>query len=279
MWKHEIIEYVSNAEYMRKYVHLPTPKKTFENANAAPCFFMGDYEKIKDVPLDYTSRMPYNDFIVEYTIASGRNVNFIDKSGNIIGDDMLYTRMCYYVISEARGTWIFQFLYLKTLKTWNMNPLSSCYFDYANGRLCFAWDLTVPASEKSALRGEYHTDVAMNFTDDVHILPALLSCKNITALPVDPPEKLNKKRIKNGKTPLYRYHVLTVDVNKGRKLADKSPIQNVGIMPVHLCRGHFKEYSEEKPLFGKITGRFWWQPFARGNVKKGIVDKDYSIKS
>ena len=106
----------------------------------------------------------------------------------------------------------------------------------------------------------------------------VLSCKNVSLTPVDPPEKLNKKRIKKGKPPLYRYHVLTVDLDKGRKQSGVGRGANLGTMPVHLCRGHFKEYTDEKPLFGRVTGRFWWQPYARGKAENGVVMKDYEIK-
>lgn len=106
----------------------------------------------------------------------------------------------------------------------------------------------------------------------------VLSCKNVSLTPVDPPEKLNKKRIKKGKQPLYRYHVLTVDLDKGRKQSGVGRGANLGTMPVHLCRGHFKEYTTEKPLFGRVTGRFWWQPYARGKAENGVVMKDYEIK-
>ena len=106
----------------------------------------------------------------------------------------------------------------------------------------------------------------------------VLSCKNVSLTPVEPPEKLNKKRIKKGKQPLYRYHVLTVDLDKGRKQSGVGRGANLGTMPVHLCRGHFKEYTTEKPLFGRVTGRFWWQPYARGKAENGVVMKDYEIK-
>jgi len=46
---------------------------------------------------------------------------------------------------------------------------------------------------------------------------------------------------------------------------------------IHLCRGHFKEYTKEKPLFGKYTGTYWWQPTMRGNKKKGVIHKDYEV--
>jgi len=46
---------------------------------------------------------------------------------------------------------------------------------------------------------------------------------------------------------------------------------------VHMCRGHFKEYTEDHRLFGKYTGLYWWQPYVRGQ-KEGIVIKDYEVK-
>jgi hypothetical protein len=46
---------------------------------------------------------------------------------------------------------------------------------------------------------------------------------------------------------------------------------------IHFQLGHFKTYTAEKPLFGHITGRFWWQPHVRGKNKDGIVMKDYVV--
>ena len=50
-----------------------------------------------------------------------------------------------------------------------------------------------------------------------------------------------------------------------------------GLQRVHLCRGHFKEYTNENPLFGKHVGRFWWQPMVRGDKKRGVLNKDYDV--
>lgn len=36
--------------------------------------------------------------------------------------------------------------------------------------------------------------------------------------------------------------------------------------------------SEKKPLFGKYTGTYWWNSQVRGDIKTGIIDKDYSLK-
>lgn len=46
---------------------------------------------------------------------------------------------------------------------------------------------------------------------------------------------------------------------------------------LHICRGHFAHYGDDKPLFGKYTGTFWRPMHARGKVEQGVVVKDYKI--
>ena len=38
-----------------------------------------------------------------------------------------------------------------------------------------------------------------------------------------------------------------------------------------------KTYTEEKPLFGRITGQYYWHPHMRGNKENGEVVKDYKL--
>ncbi len=102
-----------------------------------------------------------------------------------------------------------------------------------------------------------------------------LSCKNIGTQKIFPPELLNKKRTKNGKTPLFTYHILYLKPTTQR---EKSIPQYLWNNRVHLCRGHFKIYTPEHLLFGKLTGRYWWQSQVRGDKKLGVVVKDYELK-
>jgi hypothetical protein len=104
-----------------------------------------------------------------------------------------------------------------------------------------------------------------------------LSCKNIKPVKVIPDAKINKKRKMTGKEPLYTYHVLDVILPGRRRMTE--PGDPTGrTVRLHLCRGHFKEYTAERPLFGKYVGRYWWQPMARGDKKAGVVMKDYNVK-
>lgn len=39
---------------------------------------------------------------------------------------------------------------------------------------------------------------------------------------------------------------------------------------LHAVRGHFKTF-DERSLFGKLKGRYWWEQHVRGDVAKGVV--------
>jgi len=110
-----------------------------------------------------------------------------------------------------------------------------------------------------------------------HVFLALLSCKNIVEETIYPPNKLNKSRIRKGKLPIYDYKVLNIQVPSVKyksNFTDSEALER--LHRVHLCRGHFKEFSKESPLFGKHIGRYWWQPIVRGKGD-GMINKDYQI--
>lgn len=103
----------------------------------------------------------------------------------------------------------------------------------------------------------------------------LLGCTNIGTEKHAPPVALNKKRQKAGKQPLLTYHTLVLKpVGRHQESIPRHLWNNC----IHLMRGHFKTYTDEKPLFGRITGRFWWQPAVRGKNKDGVVMKDYEVR-
>ena len=111
------------------------------------------------------------------------------------------------------------------------------------------------------------------------IAQKILQCKNISTEKNYPPEALNKKRIKQGKQPLFTYHTLVVNPMSEKTRSD-GPHETTGIKQrLHFCRGHFKEYTEQNKLFGKHTGLYWWQPMVRGNKELGLVHKDYQVKA
>lgn len=108
----------------------------------------------------------------------------------------------------------------------------------------------------------------------VKFLLELLECKNILTVNNHPDQRINKKRTKKGKMPLFSYKTLVIKPTGKKQESIKKDLWN---NRVHLCRGHFKTYTDDNPLFGKFTGRYWWQPCVRGNKKKGVIHKDYVI--
>jgi len=106
----------------------------------------------------------------------------------------------------------------------------------------------------------------------------LFGCKNIATETHLPSGKLNKKRAKNGKPPITKYKTLNIFLPGKKSRGNPSGNKSGVVMPLHLCRGHFKTYTKEKPLFGHITGRYWWQPHARGLKSEGTIIKNYNVK-
>jgi len=85
-----------------------------------------------------------------------------------------------------------------------------------------------------------------------------------------------KKREKHGKED-ERYYVLKV-TGKGARAGSEALRVSSGLRnAMHWCRGHFRTYTEDAPLFGKVTGTFWIDSHVRGDRTTGKVDKGYAI--
>ena len=107
-------------------------------------------------------------------------------------------------------------------------------------------------------------------------LMTFLNCRNIVL--VDKPQRPSIARHyeKRHKIPQVVYKELEVTPISYRHNYKATSVPANSI-PLHLCRGHIKTYTEEKPLFGRITGQFYWHPHMRGNKDNGEVVKDYKL--
>lgn len=106
---------------------------------------------------------------------------------------------------------------------------------------------------------------------------SLLNCRNVTTQAQCPHKKEVRKWIRSGhKGPLCRYHTLNIST-MARALRDEGGIeQNGPAKALHICRGHFKDYSKNG-LFGKYKGMYYFGPTVRGSKKGGMVLKDYKV--
>lgn len=108
---------------------------------------------------------------------------------------------------------------------------------------------------------------------------SFMHCKNVVIEPVNPPADLNRERKKAGLKPFLRYHTINIEPMK-KVLRTEGNIEANGLKrALHICRGHFSHYSEEKPLFGRIAGTFWIPSHVRGSAKEGVVISDYNVKA
>ena len=129
-------------------------------------------------------------------------------------------------------------------------------------------------------RHEDHENVVSTATAIVHVVQLAMTfahCKNVKIQEHHTPPKVAAKRKKAGKPPGISYKTLLIDPMK-EVLRTEGNIERNGLKKaLHNVRGHFATYTEDKPLFGKVTGTFWKPMHVRGNKKHGEVKKDYAI--
>jgi hypothetical protein len=107
---------------------------------------------------------------------------------------------------------------------------------------------------------------------------SFMHCKNIDVVEVAPPPALSRKHEKRTGLPLVTYK--TLDISPMRRVLDsEGKAQANGLRKaMHICRGHFKSYTAEAPLFGRHHGTYWWADRIRGDQALGRIEKDYAAK-
>lgn len=134
-------------------------------------------------------------------------------------------------------------------------------------------------------RGSYVTSLVTAQTQDsfpwswFHIIGlgiSFMHCKNVRQ--VESKDESGSQRFREQyKIPKFRYRTLLLDPMK-EVLRREGQSETQGLKrALHICRGHFSTYSDEKPLFGKYAGTFWIPDHVRGKKEYGEVQKDYDV--
>lgn len=107
---------------------------------------------------------------------------------------------------------------------------------------------------------------------------SFMHCQNVEVSETEPPARLSRKWQRCRGRPLVRYRVL--DIAPMREILDRDgEVQAKGLRhALHICRGHFKTYTADSPLFGRHTGWYWWASRVRGTAEEGRVVKDYAVE-
>jgi hypothetical protein len=106
---------------------------------------------------------------------------------------------------------------------------------------------------------------------------SFMHCKNVVLSEVSSDRLISNERRRVGLKPFVRYHTIDIDPMK-RVLRIEGSSETAGLQrALHICRGHFSTYSEERPLFGRVAGTFWIPSHVRGSIKEGVVVSDYTV--
>jgi hypothetical protein len=257
-------------------------------------FFCGYVDSIKShTGLPYNKMFNDDEYILPYKICLfAWKITPVKESGKLesskrsvlaYGGKRTWQAMVFYYIDELKewhtyGIWH----HISPGRQWEEKDLRGFNLSRGDSNLkTHIMPLPTPFSQSMLdIAGDVFMQEAL--TEDladlnvVQTILKLLHCKNIRTSKVEPSQKLNKKRVKKGKEPAYSYEILNI-IRLGITSGDPYGENNEGNTRLHLCRGHFKEYTDDRPLFGKHTGRYWWEPQVRGKLKNGLVEKDYNI--
>ncbi len=160
--------------------------------------------------------------------------------------------------------------------------LPVAYSDIATG-FCtdFAWLDGVNRGPYDRTSQSFNNDMAIDMIGwcitVVNSALAFYHCKNVQLHEEKISEKLIKARRKRSKPYFERTYTLSIEPMK-KVLGGQGEVHTKGLSHAfHLCRGHLKTYTDNQPLFGKITGTFFWHGHIRGNKDIGKISKEYSM--
>lgn len=116
-------------------------------------------------------------------------------------------------------------------------------------------------------------DFAFNKIRPFLLAISFLHCRNVS---ITVPTNAHKISGRDRYKPRFIFKTLEIEPMKKVLLEEGGSDKNGLKQAFHICRGHFKTFKE-KPLFGKISGTFWWDSQVRGSISSGMTIKDYSI--
>lgn len=140
----------------------------------------------------------------------------------------------------------------------------------------------MPHDDDRAESGQNSTAAAIG---RLALYPAMLAmsfshCKNVRVVDGEemPPKLAQKFEKRHGRQP-FAFKVLEIDPMR-EVLRREGGSEAVGLKrALHICRGHFANYSAERPMFGRLSGRFWVPAHVRGAASEGVVEKSYRVKA
>jgi len=97
--------------------------------------------------------------------------------------------------------------------------------------------------------------------------------KSVRTVDMLPSRQVRRHAERSGEEPPTVFKVLQI----GGMSRGGEPTGAGSSQPFHICRGHRRKYTAERPLFGKFVGTFWIEHHTKGSKQVGVVDKVYEM--
>jgi hypothetical protein len=153
------------------------------------------------------------------------------------------------------------------------------WFRHADGDTYFGAGLAAMEPAPPAAVARHDAEAMLKFILPVLLSLSLMHCRNVEIRTVEPDPEASRAHRRRHHHRLVRYQVL--DIEPMRRILNQAGAadrQGGGLrQALTICRGHFKSFTPDAPLFGRHTGQYWWAPHVRGNPEAGIIVNDYRV--
>lgn len=280
----KVIEYINNSEHLNKDILIPILNKAvfLKCQNVADYLLMENEKEVFDFEKDFSNiAPPWENFVIEWKFPKYVYSKELGKTPTPIGFDCNIFNL---VITNPK---IPSSIPKET--KWMLNSL---VFTEINDELFFMGIGLICINEqgKIIIRNEGKDNSTMAFAAYegkkeylkfyiearlIHLMAiTFCHCKNIEKVINQIPDGIVKKRKKNNKFPINKYYTLKIGNISGKKCSEDKGLWNNSL---HICRGHFRTYTDDAPLFGKYHGTYWVPMHLKGSEEIGTVKKDYKI--
>lgn len=124
----------------------------------------------------------------------------------------------------------------------------------------------------------YYHSVAMHSLQHALRVFALTHCSNIEPIESLLPRPVRRRAMRNG-IPIVKQYTLNIKTSRLPINNEHGNAESQYSKPLHLCRGHFRTYTTERPMGrNKVAGTFWIRQHVRGSLDNGLILKDYRIQ-
>lgn len=159
------------------------------------------------------------------------------------------------------------------------NRLRTIYV-HGNGELFYPAESTFPllgfATSAEVPEEEVEIQIARELMMLAPLLFALtmLHCKNVKLVPTE--RKRPPRHERHTYLSTLEHHTIVVS-SMSKKANGPSIGSGPGQHRLHGVRGHFKTYTADAPLFGRLVGMYWWDSHEAGSPELGIITSDYKV--